>query len=184
LGGGERKRLHLLTVLMGNPNFLILDEPTNDLDVLTLNVLESYLQKFSGCLIIISHDRYFMDKLVDHMFIFRGDGKVDDFNGTYSEWKDLSKTKKISTGEKKKDQDQLPGPAEEPRKLSYLEKKEMKNIELRLEKLNKRKLEIQKLFESGLDDSKEITNLSIELGSIQSEMDEIEMRWLQLSEFL
>ena len=139
LSGGELKRLHLLCILMGNPNFLILDEPTNDLDILTLNVLESYLMRFPGCLIIISHDRFFMDKLVDHMFIFEGDGVVQDFNGTYSQWKAQKKT--YSTSTKKESHKGTNDKKEETRRLSYQEKKEMQGIEKKLATLNKRKEE-------------------------------------------
>lgn len=186
LSGGERKRLHLLTVLMSNPNFLILDEPTNDLDVLTLNVLESYLMQFAGCLVIISHDRYFMDKLVDHMFIFRGEGVVDDFNGTYSQWKQSDKAAKYGQNKKvSKTKEVAPeSTVTAVRKLSYHEKKEMQDIEKRLEILNKRKLEIEKLFERGINENAQITELSVELGNIKNEADIIEMRWLELSEFV
>ena len=186
LSGGERKRLHLLTVLMANPNFLILDEPTNDLDVLTLNVLESYLMKFTGCLVIISHDRYFMDKLVDHMFIFEGEGKILDYNGTYSEWKAQAKKTKSKSAKSPIDKPSVEAPSDtiEVRKLSYLEKKEMQTIEKELQNFEKRKSDIENLFISGIDDSDEITKLSIELGNIKQKMDEMESRWLELSEFL
>ena len=184
LSGGERKRLHLLTVLMGNPNFLILDEPTNDLDVLTLNVLESYLMQFKGCLVIISHDRYFMDKLVDHMFIFQGDGKVQDFLGNYSQWKTKSTQEKYNASSTKSTTKEVVKEVEEKRKLSYHEKKEMQDIEAKIEKFNKRKLEIEQLFLDGIQDNTKINELSKELGEIQSETDTIEMRWLELSELL
>jgi len=185
LSGGERKRLHLLTVLMSNPNFLILDEPTNDLDVLTLNVLESYLLQFQGCLVIISHDRYFMDKLVDHMFIFKGNGVVQDYNGTYSQWKAQAKSEKPRVDKiKELDTKVTLEPKDGVRKLSYLEKKEMQDIEKRIEQLNLRKTEIEALFESGIEDNEYITRLSVELGAARTEIDKIEMRWLELSEFL
>lgn len=184
LSGGERKRLHLLTVLMGNPNFLILDEPTNDLDVLTLNVLESYLMQFKGCLVIISHDRYFMDKLVDHMFIFQGDGKVQDFLGNYSQWKTKSTQEKYSASSTKSATKEIVKEVEEKRKLSYHEKKEMQDIEAKIEKLNNRKLEIEQLFLDGIQDNAKINDLSKELGEIKTETDTIEMRWLELSELL
>jgi len=186
LSGGEKKRLHLLTVLIKNPNFLILDEPTNDLDLLTLNVLEDYLKQFKGCLMIISHDRYFMDKLVDHMFIFKGDGLIQDYPGNYSQWKaqdELDRRNKQSAASPVKSKVEEPS-KEEKRKLSYLEKKEMQDIEKEIDKLSKRKKEIEDLFLSGLDDQSEIEKLSIELGSIKTRSDEIEMRWLELSEWL
>ncbi|MFT4567602.1 MAG: ATP-binding cassette subfamily F protein uup [Saprospiraceae bacterium] len=187
LSGGEKKRLHLLTILIKNPNFLILDEPTNDLDILTLNVLESYLLQFPGCLVIISHDRFFMDKLVDHMFIFTGeDGRIQDFNGTYSEWKVSSK----ATRNKKKSKDikgvvEVPEviESEESRKLSYNEKQELKRLERDIKKLESRKSKIESMFSSGLTDSDEITTLSKELGEIKSTIDNHETRWLELSEF-
>lgn len=184
LSGGEKKRLHLLTVLIRNPNFLILDEPTNDLDLLTLNVLESYLRQFAGCLVIISHDRYFMDKLVDHMFIFKGEGEVEDFLGNYSQWKDQAKANKYSEKEtsKPKVEKSKQVKVEEKRKLTYQEKKEMQKLESKIEKLTKRKKEIEALFLEGLEDNQKISDLSKELGDINSEVDSSEMRWLELSE--
>ncbi len=191
LSGGERKRLHLLTVLIQNPNFLILDEPTNDLDILTLNVLESYLKQFPGCLVIVSHDRFFMDKLVDHMFIFEGEGGVKDYNGTYSEWKSgkyLAKDEMItskSTSSKKpappKDVDE---DTEGSRKLSYFEKKEFSGLEKEIEKLEKRKGVIEEQFLDTNLTSQEIETLSIELGEIRNDIDTKEMRWLELSEYV
>ena len=188
LSGGERKRLHLLTVLIQNPNFLILDEPTNDLDILTLNVLESYLMQFPGCLIIVSHDRFFMDKLVDHMFIFEGDGGVKDYIGTYSEWKegkylmkdDGDNSKKPETKKKT----ELKSDDDAPRKLSYFEKKEFNGLEKEIEKLEKRKSEIEQIFLDTSLSSEEIQKLSIELGEIRNEIETKEMRWLELSEFV
>ncbi len=185
LSGGERKRLRLLCVLMQNPNFLILDEPTNDLDILTLNVLESYLLQFPGCLVIISHDRFFMDKLVEHMFIFEGDGKITDFNGTYSQWKvqakAYSKTRKKITPNRAIEDTNIVSQTI-PRKRSYLEKKEISNIESDLLKLESRKSEIEQIFASGLTDAQSIISLSKELGDIKTRIDENEMRWLELSE--
>ena len=187
LSGGERKRLHLLTILVKNPNFLILDEPTNDLDILTLNVLESYLLQFPGCLVIISHDRFFMDKLVDHMFIFIGEeGQIQDFNGTYSEWKNQAKSARNSKKQKEPIESiNTPEITEvvEDRKLSYNEKQEIKKLERAIKKLEYRKSEIETLFGSGLTDSEQITALSKELGEINNTIDEYESRWLELSEF-
>ena len=185
LSGGEKKRLHLLTVLIRNPNFLILDEPTNDLDLLTLNVLEDYLKQFKGCLLIISHDRYFMDKLVDHMFIFKGEGVIQDYPGNYSQWKavdELERQAKSSTKAKKIVEEEEP--TETKRKLSYLEKKEMQEIEKEIDKLAQRKKVIEDLFLTGVEDQSQIEQLSIELGEIRTRTDEIEMRWLELSEWL
>ena len=182
LSGGEKKRLHLLTVLANNPNFLILDEPTNDLDVLTLNVLEEYLQKFQGCLVIISHDRYFMDKLVDHMFIFTGQGEIQDFNGTYSEWKKDSRNTK-----KQRIQNELIIPEGAmnlipERKLSYNEKKEIEQIELQLSDLEEKKGQIESSFLDQSLSADLITDLSVELGNIKQEIERLEERWFELSE--
>ena len=186
LSGGERKRLHLLCVLMGNPNFLILDEPTNDLDVLTLNVLEDYLSQFPGCLVIISHDRFFMDKLVDHMFIFKGEGDIKDFNGTYSEWKrsqtNYSSNSSDSSIQTPKDIVEENEEESPERKLSYKEKMEIKSLEKDLENLEKRRKEIEALFIQGSLENGQINELSIELGTIKSQTDEKEFRWLELSE--
>jgi len=186
LSGGERKRLHLLCVLMGNPNFLILDEPTNDLDVLTLNVLEDYLSQFPGCLVIISHDRFFMDKLVDHMFIFKGDGDIKDFNGTYSEWKRTQTTYSSSNSggaiQSPKESDDETSEEAPQRKLSYKEKMEMKSIEKDLETLETRRKEIEDLFIQGTLENTQINELSMELGTIKTQTDEKEFRWLELSE--
>ena len=184
LSGGERKRLHLLCVLMGNPNFLILDEPTNDLDVLTLNVLEDYLSQFPGCLVIISHDRFFMDKLVDHMFIFKGEGDIKDFNGTYSEWKRSQSNYSASKTESQNPKETTSELVEEQpqRKLSYKEKMEIKSLEKDLKKLEERRKEIENLFIQGSLDNTQIKELSIELGTIKSQTDDKEFRWLELSE--
>jgi ATP-binding cassette subfamily F protein uup len=186
LSGGERKRLHLLCVLMGNPNFLILDEPTNDLDVLTLNVLEDYLSQFPGCLVIISHDRFFMDKLVDHMFIFKGEGDIKDFNGTYSEWKRSQTNYSSNSSEAgiQATKETIGEQAEEAtqRKLSYKEKMEMKSLEKEIDTLDKRRKEIEDLFIQGSLDNSQIKELSIELGTIKTQTDEKEFRWLELSE--
>lgn len=183
LSGGEKRRLHLLTVLMTNPNFLILDEPTNDLDIMTLNILEEYLVTFPGCLLIVSHDRYFMDKLVDHLFIFEGEGKIKDYNGNYSEYRAEKKIekneapKKVSTAQTTAAQ-----PETEERKMSYLEKKEMRSIENKTKKLEEKKKEIADQFlDSNLDNAK-ITELSQELGEIEKEIERLENRWLELSE--
>ena len=184
LSGGERKRLHLLCVLMGNPNFLILDEPTNDLDVLTLNVLEDYLSQFPGCLVIISHDRFFMDKLVDHMFIFKGGGDIKDFNGTYSDWKASVSTynSEIKAQVKELESNEKSKPDTVKRKLSYKEKMEMQTIEKDLKTMEKRQKEIEAMFLSLTLDSQAINELSIELSQIKNLTDEKELRWLELSE--
>ncbi len=188
LSGGERRRLLLLRVLMANPNFLILDEPTNDLDVITLNILEDYLIQFPGCAIIVSHDRYFMDKIVDHLFIMEGDGHVRDYNGTYSSYKASSKkdspTKKAAAPPPKAAPASSEPPAETPekKKLSYFEKKEYNDIPGEVETLEKEKKAIEEKFLSPDLDSQTISDLSLRLGVINKTIDEKETRWLELSE--
>lgn len=186
LSGGEKRRLLLLRVLMKNPNFLILDEPTNDLDILTLNVLEDFLKSYPGCLLVISHDRFFMDKLVDHLFIMTGEGNIKDFNGTYSEYKASTRGQSTSTSSKTKEKTTAPVATEEVaiRKLSYNEKKEYENLESDIAKLEKRKKEIENLFMDTTLAGDKITELSQELGAIQNSISEKEDRWLELSEFM
>ena len=188
LSGGEKRRLLLLRTLMKNPNFLILDEPTNDLDILTLNVLEDFLQSFPGCLLVISHDRFFMDKLVDHLFIMTGKGAVKDFNGSYSEYKASTR------GQSSKPKSPAPKPVSQPtkeaqesepvRKLNYHEKKEYAGLEDEIAKLEKRKKEIENLFMDTTLAGDKITELSQELGTIQQSISDKEDRWLELSEFV
>ncbi len=192
LSGGERRRLYLLTVLMENPNFLILDEPTNDLDIITLNVLEEFLLQFPGCVVIVSHDRYFMDKLVDHLFIFEGDGKIRDYNGNYTEYRRLKKKttpSKAGAGLK-----QAPGeisaqktiqqqPSKSTHKgLTFEQKKELKRVENQLKKLESRKSEIEQKFNSTDLSADDIQNLSTELGEINNTIEIKEQRWFELSE--
>ena len=188
LSGGERRRLYLLTVLMKNPNFLILDEPTNDLDILTLNVLEEFLMEFEGCIIIVSHDRYFMDKVVEHLFIFEGDGKIKDYNSNYSDYR---KAKKEEINEQKRIvRESAPKVAKEkaattdgPRKLTYMERKEMGKLEKEIAKLEAKKAEIFEKFNDPSLSGDEISKLSIESGKIGDQIEKKEMRWLELSEF-
>lgn len=181
LSGGEKRRLHLLRVLMSNPNFLILDEPTNDLDILTLNVLEDFLLSFKGCVIVITHDRFFMDKIVDHLFILEGGGIVKDFNGSYSEFRSQRPTGKKSINQIPESQPQASG---EPsvRKLSYLEKKEVQQLEDDIQKLEKEKTQIEESFLDSTLEGDKISELSQRLGEIQKEIGEKEDRWLELSE--
>lgn len=187
LSGGERRRLYLLTILMKNPNFLILDEPTNDLDVITLNVLEEFLQDFQGCLVVVTHDRYFMDKLVDHLFVFEGDGKVKDYLGKYSEYRMELKEKEEREKEQQK---QVAKPKEtntkndQPKtKLSYKEKLEFEQLEKDLETLENRKNELNDLLTSNVSDHEELMKLTEELGRVSQDLDEKTDRWLTLSEF-
>jgi ATP-binding cassette subfamily F protein uup len=182
LSGGERRRLYLLTVLMKNPNFLILDEPTNDLDILTLNVLEDFLLDFQGCVIIVTHDRYFMDKLVEHVFVFEGDGHIRDFNGTYTEYriqKDLEEEQRRAAN---KPQTAAVAKQNPTTKLTETERKELKRLENELKTLETRKRDITEKFNDPTISTAQITKLSAELGEIQDKIETKEMRWLELGE--
>jgi ATP-binding cassette subfamily F protein uup len=175
LSGGEKRRLFLLTILMNNPNFLILDEPTNDLDILTLNVLEEFLQEFPGCMVIVSHDRYFMDKLVDHLFVLDGTGVIEDFNGNYSEYRDHKKTieqTKEKNNNIKKDNSKPPSQPQDH--------KEIKRLEKQISNLEEEKSSILKEFETGISDPSEINRLSEKLAQINQTLEEKEMKWLEL----
>lgn len=186
LSGGEKRRLYLLTVLMDNPNFLILDEPTNDLDILTLNVLEEFLLEFQGCLIVVTHDRYFMDKLTDHLFVFRGDGEIKDFNGNYREYKayeeDRLETEKLRNKSLAKPPKQTAKKEESGKKMTYGERLEFENLGKEVEELEERKAEIAKAFEDASLDASKLEELSREMNEVQDELDEKELRWLELSE--
>ncbi|GLR19109.1 ABC-F family ATP-binding cassette domain-containing protein [Portibacter lacus] len=188
LSGGEKRRLYLLTVLMQNPNFLILDEPTNDLDIVTLNVLEEYLRSFTGCLLIISHDRYFMDKIVDHIFILRPGGIIKDFNGNYSEFKLREKEFfPDKSTEKKKVVEVEPAPApqkniDNQKKLSYKDKHRMDEIEKLLAKNEKRKDEITEKFSDSSLSSDKMSELSKEMGILMSEIEDLEMEWMEIAD--
>ncbi len=187
LSGGERRRLYLCTILMQNPNFLVLDEPTNDLDIITLNVLEDYLQNFKGCVIVISHDRYFMDKVVDHLMVFNGDGDIRDFPGNYTQyraWKefkeeeDKKKEKESQSKEKKDTRVRL----NEKRKMSYKEKREFETLEVEIEELEQEKKTLEADLCSGDLSVEELTEKSKRLPIIDEMLDEKSMRWLELSE--
>jgi len=186
LSGGERKRLYLCTVLIQNPNFLILDEPTNDLDIVTLNVLESFLLDFPGCLMVVSHDRYFMDKIVDHLFVFRGDAVVENFPGNYSDYRAYEDSKIIVEREEKannkeKKEAQSSKPNDSKSKLSYLEQKEFKNLERDIQKLEVKKVEVQSKFADGSLSGEEINRLSVDLQKIKGSIDKKTERWFELS---
>ena len=185
LSGGEKKRLYLCTVLIQNPNFLILDEPTNDLDIITLNVLESFLLDFPGCLIVVSHDRYFMDKIVDHLFVFKGEGVVNDFPGNYSDFRVYEDSRvrenKESLKNDKKENDYQKDTKEKVG-FSYKEQKEFKKLELDIKKIEIHKKEIQNNFIKDNLSAKEIENLSIELGLLEKELESKTQRWFELSE--
>ena len=185
LSGGEKKRLYLCTVLIQNPNFLILDEPTNDLDIITLNVLESFLLDFPGCLIVVSHDRYFMDKIVDHLFVFKGDGVVNDFPGNYSDFRAyedsrVKENKESLKNDKKESVYQKQ--TKEKVGFSYKEQKEFKKLELDIKKIEIQKKEIQNNFIKDNLSAKEIEDLSIELGLLEKELEFKTQRWFELSE--
>ena len=172
LSGGEKRRLYLLTVLMGNPNFLILDEPTNDLDIVTLNVLEEYLKAFQGCLIIVSHDRFFTDKVVDRVFAFEGNGIVKDFPGNYTQYKNKKEEEELLQKREK----------EKKRKLTFSEKKEMEQLEIAMDQLNAEKAELETALNTGKLTTDELIKFSQRISEIINLLDEKEMRWLELSE--
>ncbi|SNS57129.1 ATP-binding cassette, subfamily F, uup [Ekhidna lutea] len=182
LSGGEKRRLQLLRVLMANPNFLILDEPTNDLDITTLNVLEDYLQNFAGCLMIVSHDRYFMDRLVDHLFVFEGNGKIRDFPGNYTDYREKEGVPVAEMPKQEKTKVSEPV-VEKPkgRKLSYNEQRELDQLDKDIPKLEAKKAELQEslLNETEYDKLQTISN---EIKVIEGELEKKEMRWLELSE--
>ena len=184
LSGGEKRRLHLLTVLFRNPNFLILDEPTNDLDLPTLSVLENFLMDFQGCLLIVSHDRYFMDRLVDHLFVFEGDGEVRDFPGNYSQYREWQKEKEsLDMVEDKKDEVAKASPvSSQKKKLSYKEQREFELLEKELSDLEEEKRRISERLSAANVDFEELQKLSERIGEVSSLIDEKELRWLELSE--
>jgi ATP-binding cassette subfamily F protein uup len=189
LSGGEKRRLHLLKILMKNPNFLILDEPTNDLDIITLNVLEEFLMNFGGCLIVITHDRYFMDKLVDHIFVFEGDGLVKDFNSNYSDYRD----KQLLEREAKKDNKGKGSPVSQIQKTeekvkpcgkpSYSDTKEYEKLEKEISQLEKKKTELEEKMCTVIE-HKELKQLSDEISSVSGLLDTKTKRWLELAELL
>lgn len=187
LSGGERRRLNLATVLMRNPNFLILDEPTNDLDIVTLSVLEVYLRNFKGCVIIVSHDRFFLDRIVDHLLVFEGNGIISDFPGNYSQYRQkVSDDKKTLSQSSEKDKTKNEGVPkkrrEEKVKLSYKEKKEYEELSARLPLLEEEKRELEEKLSSGDISHEELMEASGRIGELMEEIDEVEMRLLELME--
>ncbi|WP_367391624.1 ATP-binding cassette domain-containing protein [Lewinella sp. LCG006] len=184
LSGGERRRLYLLTVLMKNPNFLILDEPTNDLDIMTLNVLEDFLMDFPGCIIIVSHDRFFLDKLVDHLFVFEGEGKIRDFLGTYSEYRvDQLERERAQRSEERKEEQQRKAEVEELKPgLTQEQKKQIKRLENKISKLEEKKKEITEAFNDTTLSAERITELSKDLATVKEEIEELEMEWMELAD--
>ena len=184
LSGGERRRLYLCTVLMRNPNFLVLDEPTNDLDIITLNVLEEYLQNFKGCVIVVSHDRYFMDKVVDHLMVFNGQGDIRDFPGNYSDYRDWKEAKAQKEKEAEKPQEEKTARVRlnDKRKMSFKEKREFEQLEKEIAELEAEKAQIEELLCSGTLSVDELTEKSKRLPEVNDLIDEKTMRWLELSE--
>ena len=197
LSGGERRKLYLCTVLMKNPNFLVLDEPTNDLDIVTLQILEEYLQDFPGCVIVVSHDRYFMDKVVDHLLVFRGNGEIQDFPGNYTQYREFSrneesgvwsentkKTEKSVNKESASDisHSSLSTPHSSKRKMSYKEKREFEQLEKEIAALEEEQRQIEDALCSGTLSIDELTEKSKRLPQLKDELDEKSMRWLELSE--
>ncbi|MBS1759042.1 MAG: ABC-F family ATP-binding cassette domain-containing protein [Bacteroidetes bacterium] len=184
LSGGEKRRLHLLSILFRNPNFLILDEPTNDLDLPTLGVLENFLSEFPGCIIIVSHDRYFMDRLVDHLFVFEGAGVVRDFPGNYSQYREFEKknTVAIEKQEKVQEKKEVQSTESNKRQFTYKEKREFEQLENEITALTKEKAEITGKLNSGAAPFEELQKLSVRIGEVSNLLDEKELRWLELSE--
>ena len=186
LSGGEKRRLHLLSILFRNPNFLVLDEPTNDLDLPTLAVLENFLSDYQGCLLIVSHDRYFMDRLVDHLLVLEGDGLVRDFPGNYSQYRDWQKDNEEDAAFPNEQTPPKaaaePAPAQAKRQLTYKEKREFETLENDIANLNKEKDEITAKLTAGTTPFDELQKLSIRIGEIGQILDDKEMRWLELSE--
>ena len=184
LSGGEKRRLYLATVLMRSPNFLILDEPTNDLDITTLGILEDYIAKFKGCVIIVSHDRFFLDRTVEHLFVFEGNGVVKDFPGNYSDYREWKLLKQQE--EKRQTQPQAVKPSRPVRdnsnKLSYKERKELESLTEEIAALENEKTEIETALSGGNISVEDITIKSKRLSEISGILDEKEMRWLELSE--
>ncbi|MBP5306518.1 MAG: ABC-F family ATP-binding cassette domain-containing protein [Paludibacteraceae bacterium] len=193
LSGGEKRRLHLCTVLMRNPNFLVLDEPTNDLDIATLNVLENYLIGFRGCVLVVSHDRFFMDKVVDHILAFEGDGRVKDYPGNYTDYRDWKRLQDEQAASRKKTQIPAGAPRRQEakssddsarRKMTYKEKREFEALDAEIAALEAEKKQIEQQFQDGLSDLQRITELSSRLEDVNKLLDEKSMRWLELSELL
>ena len=189
LSGGEQRRLYLCTVLMRNPNFLILDEPTNDLDIVTLQILEDYLTKFNGCLIVVSHDRYFMDKVVDHIFVFHGDGEIQDFPGSYTlyrqkclENEQTAKSASTTSNTTQSTDTKRQKPRTEVRKLTFKEKQELNQLTIDIEKLEQEKKDIEKALSEGKIPVDQIITMSKRLPILNDELDEKSMRWLELSD--
>ena len=201
LSGGEKRRLYLLTILMRQPNLLIMDEPTNDLDIVTINILEEYLKEFKGTLIIVSHDRHFLDRLVDHLFVFCGDGEVKDFIGSYSQYREFIKDYEAEKRAKAREEERAskaaattdsassvdvgasskPSRPDAPRKLSYKEQRELEQLEKDIESLTAEKSDLESKMNGGLTDPAELQKVTTRFAEVSSELDTKETRWLELS---
>lgn len=190
LSGGEKRKLYLCTVLMKNPNFLVLDEPTNDLDIQTLQILEEYLQDFPGCVIVVSHDRYFMDKVVDHLLVFKGEGEIQDFPGNYTQFRDFQKMKSKEEEQQKPTKNSSPKANEQKkdyrnntkRKMSFKEKREYEQLSDKIAQLEEEKQQLEEELCSGNLSVDELTEKSKRLPILKDELDELELRWLELAE--
>ena len=183
LSGGERRRLYLLTVLMKNPNFLILDEPTNDLDLLTLNKLEEFLLQFKGCLILVSHDRYFMDKLNDHLFVFKGNGIVEDHYCSYSEYREKQQLEEKETKQAVKATGERPKTENTKKKLSFKDKYEYEQLEKEIEKLELEKKDLETQLNNPNLDFESMNEITTNLGDVITLIDKKTFRWMELDEF-
>ena len=195
LSGGEKRKLYLCTVLMRNPNFLVLDEPTNDLDIVTINILEEYLKEFKGTLILVSHDRHFLDRLVDHLFVFCGDGEVKDFIGSYSQYREFMKDLEAEKRSRAREEEraakagnsqesgsgQTQSRPDAPRKLSYKEQRELELLEKDIESLTAEKEDLESRMNGGLTDPAELQKVTTRFAEVSSELDAKETRWLELS---
>ena len=186
LSGGERRKLYLCTVLMKNPNFLVLDEPTNDLDIVTLQILEEYLQDFPGCVIVVSHDRYFMDKVVDHLLVFKGSGEIKDFPGNYTQYREWASQPSLNTPNTQRTQNTQTGKPgyrhDDRRRMSYKEKREYEQLEKDIAALEAEKKQIEEALCGGTTSVDDITAMSKRLPVLNDELDEKSLRWLELSE--
>ena len=190
LSGGEKRKLYLCTILMKNPNFLVLDEPTNDLDIQTLQILEEYLQDFPGCVIVVSHDRYFMDKVVDHLLVFKGEGEIQDFPGNYTQFRDFQKMKSKEEEQQKPTKNSSPTANEQKkdyrnntkRKMSFKEKREYEQLSDKIAQLEEEKQQLEEELCSGNLSVDELTEKSKRLPILKEELDELELRWLELAE--
>ena len=185
LSGGERRKLYLCTVLMRNPNFLVLDEPTNDLDIVTLQILEEYLQDFAGCVIVVSHDRYFMDKIVDHLLVFEGDGRIKDFPGNYTQyrqWQTLQPKETVSKPKNNADPSPQRTRVNDRRRMSYKEKMEFERLTKEIDALEAEQRQLEEALCSGTLSIEELTSKSKRLPALKDELDEKSLRWLELSE--